>query len=100
MRATSKPTNWEKYLHLFKRIEVPAKTTLLKEGEISKVAYFVEEGCLRIWFNNHGKDITFQFFLEGEDVSMIESFRTGQPSLFSLESIEPCTLLSISISAA
>jgi len=87
---------WEKFLHLFKRQEVPAKTTLLQEGQISKTAYYIEKGCIRSWFNNNGKDITFQFFFEGEGVSSVESFRTNQPSLFNLESIEDCLIQLIS----
>lgn len=89
-------TKWNKFKHLFKREEIPAKTTLLTEGEISKKAFYIEQGCLRICFNNNGKDITFQFFFEGESVSSIESFRTNQPSLFTIESIESCILYSIS----
>lgn len=89
-------TEWNKFKHLFKREEIPAKTTLLSEGEISKKAFYIEQGCLRICFNNNGKDITFQFFFEGESVSSIESFRTNQPSLFTIESIESCILYSIS----
>ncbi|EKT4520740.1 Crp/Fnr family transcriptional regulator [Flavobacterium psychrophilum] len=89
-------TKWNKFKHLFKREEIPAKTTLLTEGEISKKAFYIEQGCLRICFNNNGKDITFQFFFEGESVSSIESFRTNQPSLFTIESVESCILYSIS----
>lgn len=89
-------SDWNKFRHLFKRQEIPAKTTLLREGQISKTAYFIEKGCLRTWFNNNGKDITFQFFFEGQGVSSVESFRTNQPSLFSMESIEPSIIQSIS----
>ena len=84
--------NWDKYKHLWKRLSVPAKTILLKEGELSKRAYWIEKGCLRLWFNNNGKDITFQFFFENEGVSSIESFSKNLPSLFYLESIEPSLL--------
>lgn len=91
-----KSTHWDKFSVLFKQEETPAKTTLLTEGQISKKAYFIEKGCLRLWFNNNGKDLTFQFFFEGDSVSSIESFKTKQPSLFSLESIEPCVIRSIS----
>ena len=87
---------WDKFRHLFKRQEVPAKTTILQEGQISKTAYLIEKGCIRCWFNNNGKDITFQFFFEGEAVSSIESFRTNQPSMFSLETIEQSIIKSIS----
>jgi len=89
-------TKWDDFKHLFKRKEIPSKTILLHEGEIAKQAFYIEKGCLRVCFNNEGKDITFQFFFEGESVSSIESFKTNQPSLFTIESIEPCILYSIS----
>lgn len=87
---------WSKLGHLFEQIKIPAKTTLLEEGKISKTIFIVEKGCLRTWVNNNGKDITTQFFFEGQSVSSIESFRTSQPSLYSIESIEPCTIQTIS----
>jgi CRP-like cAMP-binding protein len=80
---------WINYRHLFERLEVPAKTILLKEGEIAKYTYYIEIGCVRIWFNNAGKDITLNFFFDGEGVSSIESFRTGKPSSYYLETLEP-----------
>jgi CRP-like cAMP-binding protein len=87
---------WEPFKDLFEEIEFPAKTTLLREGKISRKAYYILDGCLRLWFNDHGKDVTFQFFFEGNGVSSVESFRNNRPSLFTLESIEPCTILTIS----
>lgn len=81
---------WAKYSHLFRREEVTAKEVLLTEGEVAKKVYFIEKGCLRLSFNKDGKDITFQFFFEGEAVSSAESFRYNQPSLYSIESLEPC----------
>lgn len=87
---------WNKFGHLFHRYEIPAKTTLLQEGQVSKTAYLVEGGCVRCWFNHNGKDITFQFFFEGEAVSSIESFQTNTPSMFNLETIEPSVIKSIS----
>ncbi len=87
---------WEQFEHLFRQEEVPAKTVLLREGEISRKFFYIEKGCLRVCFNNDGKDITFQFFFEGQGVSSIESFRTNQPSLFTIEAIEPCILRTVS----
>ncbi|MBO9703493.1 MAG: Crp/Fnr family transcriptional regulator [Sporocytophaga sp.] len=88
--------NWDKFSQYFKRQEILAKTTLLQEGEVSRTMYFIEKGCLRTWVNDNGKEITTQFFFEGDSVSSIESFRTNQPSLYSIESLEPYVLQTIS----
>ena len=93
---TSASDKWEKLAPYFKRQEVPAKTMLLQEGKISRTMFFIEKGCLRTWINDNGKEITTQFFFEGDGVSSIESFRTNQPSLYSIESLEPCVLQTIS----
>jgi len=81
---------WERFRHLFKREEIAAKTILVEEGQVSERMFYIEKGSIRLSFNHDGKDITFQFFFEGEGVSSAESFRSQEPSLFSIETIEPC----------
>jgi CRP-like cAMP-binding protein len=83
---------WNEYIECFKRLEVPAKTILLNEGEISKKVFFIEKGCIRVWFNNNGKDVTFQFFFENDRISSTESFKKNIPSIVTIETIEPCIL--------
>ncbi|ANH82303.1 cyclic nucleotide-binding protein [Niabella ginsenosidivorans] len=83
---------WLQYKNYFKRITVPSKTVLLNEGAVSKKLYLIEKGCIRVWFNNNGRDITFQFFFENDTVASIESFRKKIPSLVTIETIEPSTL--------
>jgi len=95
-QETKKPDSWKIFRPYFEQVEVPAKTILLPEGKVSKKMFFIEKGCLRTWVNNDGKEITTQFFFEEDSVSSIESFRTGQPSLYSIESIEPCILQTLS----
>jgi hypothetical protein len=75
--ATLFPHSKEKYIRyasLYHPITVPAKTVLLKEGQISKKAFLIEKGCLRTWFNNNGKEVSFQFFFEQEGVSLLKVF--------------------------
>lgn len=74
------------------RRRVPARTVLLREGKKAQHYYFIEQGCLRVWFNNKGKDTTVQFFFEGDGVSSIESVLQNTPSAFTIETIEPATL--------
>lgn len=74
---------------------IPPKTILLEEGKIADRLYFIRKGCLRLFFYKEGKDITFQFFFEGDFVASFDSLYKQQPSLFSLESIEPTEVLTI-----
>ena len=76
-------------------LSTPSKTMLLEEGKIADKLYFIRKGCLRLFFYNEGKDITFQFFFEGDFVASFDSLYKGTPSLFSLESIEPSEVMFI-----
>ena len=87
---------WMEYTNYFNRIEIPAKTMLLEEGEISKKLFIIEKGCIRVWFNNNGKDLTTQFFFENQSVASIESFMKKFPSQAAVETIEPSVLWWIS----
>lgn len=83
---------WNEYIGYFNRLEVPTKTTLLEEGEVSKKLYIIEKGCIRVWFSNNGKDLTTQFFFENQSVASIESFMKKLPSPTNIETIEPSVL--------
>ena len=54
-------------------LSVPSKSILLEEGKIAEKLYLIRKGCLRLFFYNEGKDITFQFFFEGDFVASFDS---------------------------
>lgn len=83
---------WRKYHHLWKHEEAGARHVLLKEGHISRRIYVIDKGCIRNWFYHEGKEISFQFFFEGDVVYSPESFRKSTPSQFTIETIEPVSL--------
>lgn len=89
-------SNLNQFQELFVEKEIPAKTILLHAGETAHSMYFIKKGCVRLWFNKDGKDITLQFFFDGQPVASIDSFLYKQPSLFTIESIEPTVIISIS----
>lgn len=74
---------------------IPSKTLLLEEGKVADILYLINKGCLRLFFYNEGKDITFQFFFEGDFVASFDSLYKRTPSLFYLESIEPTELTAL-----
>lgn len=77
---------------LAEKLDFPRKTSLLNQGDICKQIFFIEQGCLRLWVNDDGRDITFQFFFEGDVLSSFESLRNNKPCLYSIETITPATL--------
>ena len=63
------------------------KSRLLEQGDVSTKAFYVQSGCLRMWYNNMGEDITVKFFTSGDIVSSLESFYLREPSKFGIETI-------------
>jgi len=84
----------EKHQHLFEEITIPRKTVLLREGEISQQFFIVKQGALRLWANKNGEDITSRFCFENEAVS---SFFGNEPSMLTIESLEPSTIIILKI---
>lgn len=75
-----------------RRIELKKKQTIIQEGTISDAIYYVQSGCLRSWFNHDGKDVSFQFFLDGSIIASFESFMFDDQSPYTVESILPTTV--------
>jgi len=80
------------YAAYWHRMEVPAGTALLREGDIARKIFIIEKGCVRAWMNNEGREITFEFIFEGAVAVASESFRKEVPAFFNLQAIEPAVL--------
>lgn len=78
--------------------ELPKGQQLLSEGSRSRKIFFVEEGLLRLYYNKDGKDITHQFFSEGNLYAPIENIFLNQPYPFCLELLENCIIRSVDFS--
>lgn len=87
---------WTALAPYVEKIELKKKAVIINEGSLSESVYYIKAGCLRSWFNHDGKDVSFQFFLEGNFVSSFESLVFDQPSPYTVESILPSTVYAIS----
>jgi CRP-like cAMP-binding protein len=81
----------------FNKEEFAARSFLVKEGTLAKKLFFIEQGCCRTWFQNDGKDVTFQFLFEGTFVSSMETIVSHSRSWYSVETLEPTIVYSIPI---
>lgn len=83
-------------LKYIKPIQLKKKEFLLEEGQICKGNYFVEKGCLRMFFINdkNAEQIT-QFALETWWLADYFSLADNTPSAYYIQAIEKSEVLSI-----
>lgn len=69
---------------------------LVKEGQICRHIFFLEQGAVRDWMQQpDGKEKTLWFSFEGDMVVDLRSFITQQPARQSIQALEDCTCLAI-----
>ena len=69
---------------------------LAQEGKVCKRLYFVEKGCLRMYFlNKKGMEQITQFALEGWWLSDYQSFMNDTPSEYTIQAVEASKIVSI-----
>jgi CRP/FNR family transcriptional regulator, anaerobic regulatory protein len=83
-----------------KPVLVKKKEFLLKEGQICRSVYFVEKGCLRMFFidNKLNEQIT-QFALENWWMSDFFSFMDNKPSEYFIQAVEKSEIMSIDLNS-
>lgn len=81
-------------------LKLKRKDFLLKEGQICQSIYFVEKGCLRMYFidDKLNEQIT-QFALERWWMADHFSFIDNKPSPYFIQTIEKSEILAISASS-
>lgn len=68
---------------------------LITEAKVCNHVYFVEQGCLRGFYNLDGKEITYWFGFEDSFVTSFFSFISRKPAVENIQAIEDCTLWAI-----
>ena len=76
----------------FEERTVGRREVLLPAGAVADSVFYIQSGILRESFVEDGKDVTVQFFFEGQAVASIESFWKEIPSEVSIEAVEPSVL--------
>ena len=79
----------QKLLAGTQRQSVKKKEYLLKEGQVCKANYFVEKGCLRIFFiGDKGEEQTAYFAIENWWISDYTSLLSQSPTSFYIQAVE------------
>ncbi len=72
------------------------KTILTKPGEVEEHMYFITSGLVRKYFLKKDQEIITHIVKEGGILGSGESFLTGEPSRYFVETLEPTTAFAIS----
>ena len=75
---------------------LPKNELLITEGKICRHLYFLEQGCLRGYYNLEEKEITHWFGFENDFVTSFHSFITQQSAVENTQLLEGAVLWSIS----
>ncbi|WP_298739162.1 Crp/Fnr family transcriptional regulator [uncultured Chitinophaga sp.] len=76
--------------------EYPTKQKLLSPGQISSRVYFILQGLIRAYEEDHSGESTIWMMAEGDVVFSVRSFYHREPSKQYIETLEPAILGSIS----
>ena len=68
---------------------------LLTYGQVCKDLYFVNKGCLRLYYIADGVETTVWFSFEENSAIELSSFLSGKPTEYFIEAIEDTEILSL-----
>lgn len=71
-----------------KRIEIPAKTTIIEANKVARNVYFIEKGIARVYITKGSEQITTWFCLEGDVVYGALSIFRDKPCFEYVETVE------------
>lgn len=86
----------EALLTSFHPYVIPKGRVLVTQGQVSPMIYFIVKGVMRIYYTRGSEDITSLLISDGEPVCVAASFFRQKPSEEILETLEDCTVCSLS----
>ncbi len=72
------------------------KSTLLDIGKVSNDVFYLIKGCIRLYCEKDGNELTTYFFTENMFAGSYDSFLSRKPSKVAIETLEDCEVLILS----
>ena len=69
------------------------KTHLLDVGQVSNEVYYLIKGCIRLYCEKDGAELSTYFFTENMFAGSYDSFLSRKPSKVAIETLEECEVL-------
>ncbi len=92
------PQEIEQLTHSAQLIELPTRHILLHQGQVAEEIFFLLEGiCHSAYLTDKGKEFSKEFYWENDWIIGFESLIKQQASPYLLESLTPCTLITLPV---
>lgn len=69
------------------------KTILLDIGKVSNEVFYLIKGCIRLYCEKNGEELSTYFFTENMFAGSYDSFLSRKPSKVAIETLEECEVL-------
>ena len=69
------------------------KFNLLNAGQVSNEVYYLIKGCIRLYCEKDGEELSTYFFTENMFAGSYDSFLSRKPSKVAIETLEECEVL-------
>lgn len=76
-------------------VHIRKRDIITDAGDTELYLYFVAKGLIREYFYKGAEQVTTDIISEGTITGAVTSFLTGAPSHYSLQAMEPCSLVAI-----
>ncbi|MFD2934421.1 Crp/Fnr family transcriptional regulator [Spirosoma flavum] len=79
--------DWRQFTPIVESVTYQKNDFLIQAGQVENHIYYIEEGMVRLFLNDDGKDISLDFVFSHDFVSAYSSFLTGQPTAFTVQAL-------------
>lgn len=94
---TINPEIENEIIALSTRKVLPKNHILVAQGSVYRKLHFIEKGLVRMYYTtSEQKDITYRFIEENDFLATLDSYVSGRPSSYSIQTIEETILYTIS----
>jgi CRP-like cAMP-binding protein len=88
--------SWEQMLPFFQTMHVKKDTLLLNEGETCDNIYFVNQGCLYLFYDQDDQKQVVHFALENWWLTDYKTFCDGKPAVYAIAAMEDAEITCLS----
>jgi CRP-like cAMP-binding protein len=83
-------------LKYFEKKVFKKKTIIIESGKVSNEVYLILKGCIRLFCEKDGEELTTYFFTENMFAGTYDSFISRNPTRISMEALEDTDVLALS----